>query len=336
MRLYIVAIMVMLPALTWAEIDPELVYRLKSSVVKVHVVTQSGGHGVGTGVAVAKNLVATNCHVLANAKGANIAKFGETFTPVALKADWAHDVCLLRFEYLEMQPVALGDSENLQYEQAIFTIGFPGGPPKPQVNRGKIKALYPLDDATVVRTDASFAMGASGSPVFDASGKLIALSTFKSLGRGAYYYNLPVKWVKALLDAPETTGFETAKLPFWDASPNSLPYFMQVLHPFQQQDWATLRQIAQDWVRQQPMSSESHYYLGLAQMQLGQEADAKQAFEAALHLQKHHYPSVMALGLLAAKVGKVKEVERIHMTLKAVDASLDDEFNIALKAQGHQ
>ena len=41
------------------EINYELVYQLKASIVKVHVATKSGGHGVGTGVVVGKDLVAT-------------------------------------------------------------------------------------------------------------------------------------------------------------------------------------------------------------------------------------------------------------------------------------
>ncbi len=50
-----------------AEPNSELTYKLKASVTKVHVITKSGGHGVGTGVVVGKDLVATNCHILANA-----------------------------------------------------------------------------------------------------------------------------------------------------------------------------------------------------------------------------------------------------------------------------
>ena len=334
MRLLSLWWLVSLPA--WAEVNPDLPYQLKASVAKVHVITASGGHGVGTGVVVGKDLVATNCHILANAKGVNISKYGESHSPVALKADWAHDVCILRFQYLELKPVELGDSEALSYEQEIFSIGFPGGPPKPQTNYGRIKALYPYDGATLVRTDASFVMGASGSPVFDSQGKLVALSTFKSPGRGAFYYNIPVKWIKALLDAPETTALTSDIAPFWDAPPEARPYFMQVVLPYQQQAWAELNSIAQRWVKQEPNAAEAHYYLGMARMHLGQSAESRQAFEQALTLQKQHYPSVMALGLLASKAGKQHEVDQIHVTLKAVDAQLAEEFNVALKAQQPQ
>lgn len=152
-----------------------------------------------TGVVVAKDMVATNCHILANANGVNITKFGDSFRTRGIKSRLKHDLCILRFQYLDLKPVELGDSETLHYEQSMFSIGFPGGPPKPQVTFGKIKALYPFDDSVVVRTDASFIMGASGSPVFDEQGKLIAISTFKSPGRGAYFYNIPVKWSKSVV-----------------------------------------------------------------------------------------------------------------------------------------
>ncbi|HEY0563279.1 MAG TPA: trypsin-like peptidase domain-containing protein [Methylophilus sp.] len=310
----------------YAEPAAELVYQLKGSVAKVHVATKTGGHGVGTGVVVGKDLVATNCHILANATGVNITKFGDSFAPVGLKADWAHDVCILRFQYLDLKPVELGDSEQLQYEQSMFSIGFPGGPPKPQTTYGKIKALYPMDDSAIVRTDASFVMGASGSPVFDEAGKLIAISTFKSPGRGAYFYNIPVKWVKALLDAPEVTSLASEGTPFWDA-PNELrPYFMQVVLPYQTGVWPELQRIAAEWVAKEPNTAEAHYYLGVAHANQGRDAQAMQAFQRALALQSQHTGSLIAMGLLANKAGKQAEVERIHTALKAIDVDASAEL----------
>jgi serine protease Do len=38
-----------------------------------HVIDQKGNHGVGSGIVVAENQVATNCHVVANAKESKLA-----------------------------------------------------------------------------------------------------------------------------------------------------------------------------------------------------------------------------------------------------------------------
>ncbi len=319
--------------LSLAEPDPELAYRLKASVAKVHVITKTGGHGVGTGVVIGKDLVATNCHVLANAGGVKITKFGDSFAPVSIRADWKHDLCILRFQYLELAPVELGDSESLKYEQAIFSIGFPGGPPKPQTTHGKIKALYPLDDSQIVRTDASFVMGASGSPVFDNKGRLIAISTFKSPGRGAYFYNVPVKWVKALMAAPEsteTTSMQSSQSPFWDALDENRPYFMRVVLPYQNEKWDELNTVAQAWVKAEPNSAEAQYYYGIAQDKLGQHQPAKQAFSQALALHPQHPATLFALGLIAKREDNQAELDRLKLAMKEVDNDVLTEFNEAL------
>ncbi len=314
-----------------AESVADMAFRLKASVTKVHVTTQSGGHGVGTGVVVGKDLVATNCHVLANARGVKITKFGESYTPEAMRADWKHDLCILRFQFLELKPVELGDSENLKYEQPVFSIGFPGGPPKPQSTLGKIKALYPLDDSKIVRTDASFVMGASGSPVFDSEGKLIAISTFKSPGRGAYFYNIPVKWVKTLLDAPETVSLASGGTPFWDAPDTERPFFMRVVLPYQNDKWDELKVVAQEWIANEPTSPEALFYAGVSEERLGNSSQANMYFSKALALQPQHGATLIELGLMANRAGKTEEVEKTRVALKAIDLDLDMEFGEALK-----
>ncbi len=321
----------------YAESINELAYKLKASVVKVHVATKSGGHGVGTGVVVGKDLVATSCHVLANSSGVKISKFGENFIPNAMKADWKHDICIMRFQYLDLTPVALGDSERLKYEQTIFSIGFPGGPPKPQTTQGKIKALYGFDDSQIVRTDASFVMGASGSPVFDVEGKLVAISTFKSPGRGgAYFYNVPVKWVQALMSAPDTTSLNTNELPFWDAPELQRPFFMRVVLPYQNEKWADLKVIAQEWISKEPTSPEAFFYAGVAEENLGDLAKANQYFQQVLSMHPQHVATLVELGLIANRAGRTDEVEKTHVALKAIDGDLDAEFSNALKLATNQ
>ncbi|MEO8417246.1 MAG: trypsin-like peptidase domain-containing protein [Methylophilaceae bacterium] len=330
MRQICIAIIVaVLSSHAFAAPSADLVYNLKGSVAKIHTVTKSGGHGVGSGVVVSKNHIATNCHVLANANGINATALGDTFSPMAIQEDWRHDICILRFEYLPLKPVTLGDNEKPQYEQAVFSIGFAGGPPRPLTTYGNIKALYPLDDGFIIRTSASFVLGASGSPIFDDEGKLLGLNTFKSPGRHGFFYGVPVKWVKQLLAAPENNHIGPPGIPFWDMPEGQRPYLMRVVLPAQNEKWSDLNNIARAWVNKEPNNAEAYYYLGLAQQNLGQTEPAQRQYQQAVQLNPRHTASLLALGKIAAKQGDQAEVQRLTLLLKELDSAAVEE----LKAQ---
>lgn len=287
------------PLMAQAELDHELVYRLKGSVVKVHSMTQTGGHGVGSGVVVAPDTVATNCHVLANSSGVSISKFGESVSPVGMIADWKHDVCLLKFQYLELPPVKLGSTRALHYGDAVFSIGFPGGPPKPQTIAGHIKALYPYDGSLIVRSDAAFIMGASGSPMFNQAGELVSLSTFKSPGKYAYFYSVPVEWIQTLLNKPASNTTQTDTTAFWDQPLNERPLWMQVVIPYQNSDWPAVEHITRAWLSQQADAAEAHFYLASALHGQGQLAAAQQSYLKATTLEPNFLEAWSGLALLA-------------------------------------
>jgi serine protease Do len=312
-----------------AEPSHELFFQLKASVVKVITSTKSGGQGVGTGVVVGQDYVATSCHVLANSNGITIRKMGENHSPVAIKADWKHDICLLRFQGLPLTPVPLGDSENLQYEQPVFSIGFPGGVPKPQVTTGKIKALYALDDSRIIRTSTSFIMGASGSPLLDDSGKLIGVSTFKSPGRNAYFYNVPVTWLKKLLDAPERSVVQQEDLPFWDAPEEMRPFFMRVVPPLLAERWYELEQVAALWVAHEPTSPEAWHYLGLAQDRQSRNSEAMQQYQKVLAINPQHPATLFEMGMMASRAGDRAEVAKMLLALNEIDEDMAEELRRA-------
>lgn len=265
-----------------------MVYELKPSVVKIHVVNANGHHGVGSGVVVAKDHVATNCHVVANARGVHISKFGDSFAPVGIKADWKHDLCLLKFQGLDLPAVKLGSSKELNYEQPVFTISFPNNSKKPLTTYGEVTALYPFDGANIIRASADFRLGGSGGPLFDDGGTLVGIMTMKSPGRNAYYYNIPVDWVKPLMEQPELSMATQKEPPFWDAPDEERPYFMRVLHPMQTENWKVLESISQAWVAEQPESAEAWYTLGLAQQNLGKLDSAASNLSQALALNVIH------------------------------------------------
>lgn len=297
--IYLLSVCLLLARTALAEPDHELVYHLKASVVKVHAMTASGGHGVGSGVVVDKDTVATNCHVLANSSGISISKFGDSISPTGMIADWRHDICLLKFQYLELPAVKMASAASLHYGDEVFSIGFPGGPPKPQTISGKVRALYPYDDSLIVRTDAAFVMGSSGSPTFNQAGELVSLSTFKSPGKQAYFYSVPVEWIGALIHKEAATTTVPAETPFWDLPLEARPYWMQVVQPYQSGDWSSLEKIARLWLTQQPTSSEAFFYLASALHGLGKLNEAQQAYERATTLQPAHIDAWSGLALLA-------------------------------------
>lgn len=304
----------------FAEPDRELVYKLKASIVKVHVITQTGGHGVGTGVVVAKDTVATNCHVLANSNGISISKFGESISPVGMVADWPHDACLLKFQYLELAPVKLASADSLNYGDDVFTIGFPGGPPKPQTIAGKVRALYPYDGGTIVRSDAAFIMGSSGSPTFNQAGELVSLSTFKSPGKHAYFYSIPVEWVQTLMQKDSVSTPAPDGTPFWDLPPLERPYWMQVVQPYQNSDWKELEAISRVWFSQQPNSAEAAFYLASALHGQGQLDAAQQAYQQSVALQPAHIDAWIGLAILAQQKQQTQVLADAENHIRQLDA----------------
>lgn len=332
MREFVIAGLVMVcSSLAWAEPSDQLVAELRNSVVKVHVDIANGGRGLGSGVVVSENYVATNCHVLANALGVSVTRLGENFIPVALRADWKHDICLLRFEKLPLKPVTLGDSQALKYEQSIFSIGFPLGSPRPQVTYGKIKALYPLDDGEIIRASSSFRLGASGSAMMDDSGHLIGINTFKSPGRNSYFYSVPVTWIKQLLmSTDEATTLKQKALPFWDAPEELRPFFMRIVPPLLAEQWQVLSAIAKSWSEAEPDNAEAWYYQGLAQQRLGSQLEASAYYQKAILLNPQHADALLEIGIIASQQGNQEEVQRVGMILNDLDADAAEELRNAI------
>ena len=130
----------------------ELSFSLNPSIVKVHTANKQGNHGVGSGVVVAKDHVVTNCHVIADAKGIHVTKYGVSYPPYALLADWKHDLCILKFEYLKLKPVSLGSNNKLQYETEVFGKNYGGNTVKPHTAIGAVKGIFDLNGYKIIQS----------------------------------------------------------------------------------------------------------------------------------------------------------------------------------------
>ncbi|MDO9280980.1 MAG: serine protease [Methylotenera sp.] len=308
-----------------------MVYALKSSVVKIRVILPNGHYGVGSGVVVAQDQVVTNCHVIANAHAINVIKFGESHRAVSLKADWEHDLCIVGFDGLNTTIATLGESTSLQYEQSVFTISFPNNSPRPLTTYGAVKALYPMDDSVIIRTTNDFRLGASGGAMFSDDGKLVGIITLKSPGRNAFYYNMPVEWIKNLLKQPEIAINTKGELPFWDAPEEKRPYFMRVIQPYQTEDWVTLKRLANEWIQDEPEASEALNYLAIAEYNLKETHSAANHFGQLYAQNKRHANALLHLGLIATDTGNKNEAIKTAALLNELDKEAASQINTKLE-----
>jgi len=295
------------------------IFELNASIVQVVVENRQGNTGYGSGVVVNRDYVATNCHVLANAHGVSVNKVRDTYRPIGLKADWKHDLCLLKFDDLPMKSIPMVDSSKLQYEQEVFSIGYPNDAQVPQPSFGNIKSIYPFDGAAIIRSSAEFAMGSSGGALFDQNFNLIGITTFKSPGRNGYYYSLPVEWIRQLFDAPDAGSLVSTDDPFWSWPEEKRPYFMRVVIPYQKHRWAELEQVAKAWTVEEGSSAEAWYYLGVAEHHLNKNQDAALHIAKATAINPRHLGALVEQGRMAAEEGNKAEAERISVVVNALD-----------------
>ena len=312
-----------IPQIVFAMASNEVTFAVSPSIVKVHVLDSKGGHGVGSGIVVAEDQVATNCHVIANSQGVQIAKYGERFAPVSMKADWRHDLCILQFKFLNIKPVVLGDTKKLIYEQSVFSKSYSGNAVKPVLSHGQIKALYSLDNENIIHSSTSFSMGASGGGLFDDNGQLIGVNTFKSPGRFAYFYSIPVEWVKNLLQQGKDIQLTAqTELPFWDAPFEKRPYFMQSYDATREGQWERLKTITALWLKSEPQSSEAIFSNAIAHFELKDFEIAKKQLSVVVKKNPRHAQAQLYLLKLAKINHDDHEAHAIETLLSQLDESL--------------
>ena len=298
-------------------------FGLSESMVQVFVTFKGGVTGSGSGIVIKKNHVATNCHIFADSDGVNVVKFFQTYTPIAVYADWGKDLCILKFDNLPLEPVNLRASKDLTYEEKVFSLTFPNDNPMPLPSYGKIKALYPFQKSNIIRSSAGFTVGSSGGALFDLDYNLVGITTFKSPGRREnYYYCLPADWIKELIKTKERTDLKSNAAPFWSLPENEKPFFMRVVLPMQNEDWPLMLKIAKLWTQADGENADAWYYLGFAQRKMSNLDFSKLFLEQAIKLNNMHLDSLIELTKISIEQNDSLEFNKIMNLMLKIDEDL--------------
>ncbi|MDQ3059379.1 MAG: serine protease [Pseudomonadota bacterium] len=180
--------------------SPEDVYRHASPAVALVVALGNKTSSQGSGVIIATNVVATNCHVIQGAS--TIAVMSGTQKTIArtIYTDSKRDVCLLSVGIAGGLPATLSSASDLRVGQRVYAIGAPRGL-NLSLSEGIVSSLRGDDTAKLVQTTAQISPGSSGGGLFDDQGRLVGLTTFKIHNGEGLNFALPSEWLAEALTA---------------------------------------------------------------------------------------------------------------------------------------
>jgi len=299
------------------------------SIVMIRGHNPDGSLAYGSGVVVEPKKVLTNCHIFRQTKEPWISRGEDTFTIDSVQADRYHDLCLITSEALPFPPAQIGSATSMKKGEEILAIGHSSASPAPITSIGAIKSIYPFENGNVIRSTARFAMGASGIGLFDSEGHLIGINTFKTPGKNAYFYALPIEWLASVKAKPVDT-FPIDGKTFWEEDDDHKPLFMQVAEPEIQQDWGKLSTIAEKWIKAEPNNSEAWFELGFAQEHLNQKTEAEKSYRHAIMLNGQNIDALFRVGLIASERGNKTEVEAIKVAISQINQETAEAFSQAV------
>ncbi|HNS40224.1 MAG TPA: trypsin-like peptidase domain-containing protein [Promineifilum sp.] len=179
----------------------DLYQKVNPSVVLIYILDrQSFPVGSGSGIVYdAQGHVVTNNHVVTGADGLEVVfSDGQRRSAVVVGTDVDSDLAVIRVDSLPdgVQPVSLGDSNDVQVGQFVVAIGNPFGETG-SLSLGIVSGLgrslasnriaegggrYSLP--SVIQTDAAINPGNSGGPLLNLNGQVIGINSAISTSTG--------------------------------------------------------------------------------------------------------------------------------------------------------
>lgn len=315
-----------------AQVARSTMIQVAPSVLKIEAVSPDGHYQLGSGVIVARGKVVTNCHVTRKAQRIQVIRGGQRWTVSRQAADMLKDLCVLEVPRLEGEPVLLGRADSLKMAQDVVAIGYTGGVGV-QLSDGDVVALHPWSGSQIIQSSNWFSSGASGGGLFNGEGALVGVLTFRLRGGAAHYFAAPVEWLNGLADVDSRFApvEPLSGQSYWELPAGAQPFFLQAAAFEQNQDWASLSQLAQRWSGEDRQDPEAQYIQGVAQEGLGNVDASIQAFKASLDLDATYSRSWARLAQIYKKQGQMRNARQAIAQLAVLDPKQASELAAQLE-----
>lgn len=163
--------------------------------------------GRGSGVFVARDLLVTNCHVIARGETFRAARRGKHSSARLLAYDSDNDLCVLEAQGLDVTPARIGDVTTVRVGQRVYAIGTPEGF-ELTLSEGLVSGLREAEGGRYIQTTAPMSEGSSGGGLFDGNGCLIGITAFVFSAGQNLNFAAPVDWAVDLANKASRTGSE--------------------------------------------------------------------------------------------------------------------------------
>jgi serine protease Do len=160
--------------LNWSE-----VFQLRSGAIWTVKSMAGKAQSTGSAVAVSRNTLLTNCHLIHDPSGITLLTTGRAIHADLLAADRDGDRCILQTSEALPTYVQSGRPvRELLVGEDVAAIGNPKGLDT-SLSRGLVAQKRNKGGHAYIQTDAALSSGSSGGGLFDTAGNLVGVTTFK-------------------------------------------------------------------------------------------------------------------------------------------------------------
>ena len=212
--------------------DAEVYASNVNSVVSINVTGTSGTNffgqpvqtaSAGSGFVLTKDgYIVTNYHVVKDADTVKVTMYnGDEYDAKYVGGDEDYDIAVIKVEAADLQPVTLGNSDNLNVGDHVLAVGNPLGELTFSMSGGMVSCVNRAINVdgtpfNMIQTDASINPGNSGGPLFNQYGEVVGIvsakySSYSSESVEGLGFAIPINDVIAMIQDIMTNGYVTNK-----------------------------------------------------------------------------------------------------------------------------
>ncbi|MFN9369284.1 MAG: transglutaminase family protein, partial [Planctomycetia bacterium] len=191
----------------WVE---ELAREVKPAIVTIRFRGRGGAdEGLGTGFLVGEGLVATNLHVIGEARPISVELADGTMHDVTAvhATDRDGDLAVVRIAAKGPAPLALAAADTLAAGAEIVAIGNPHGLER-SVVAGRVSGLREMNGIDMLQLAIPVEPGNSGGPVLDRQGRVQGIVSMKPLVTPNLGFAVTVQRLRGLIERPNPVVME--------------------------------------------------------------------------------------------------------------------------------